>query len=46
MKCKYCTYYWNDADYDEDADNWARCHFDWNDGEAPCEIDEEVDEDD
>lgn len=44
MECEYCPYFWNDADYDEREENWTRCHYDQNDGYAPCEINESEDE--
>lgn len=38
MKCKDCPYYWTDADGEI-----AYCHYQYNDGCAPCEVDERED---
>ena len=35
MKCAECPYFWKD----EDSKNGC-CHYRWNDGYAPCEVDE------
>ena len=35
IKCKDCGYYWADADGEI-----PYCHYGWNDGEAPCEIED------
>lgn len=32
MTCKDCPYYWQDDD-----DSIAICHYQWDDGDAPCE---------
>lgn len=44
--CKECPYYWDDLEYEclKDGIEWdekyARptCHYQWNDGYAPCEV--------
>ena len=41
MKCKDCPYYWNDHDYDEEADDTGKyCHYHYYDENAPCEKEE------
>ena len=35
IKCKDCPYYWADMDGEI-----AYCHYQYNDGYAPCEIDD------
>jgi hypothetical protein len=42
-KCDSCPYYWEEADEDS-----PRCHYEWDDRYAPCEIDdfEEPEEED
>ena len=35
IKCKDCPYYWADAE-----NEIAYCHYAYNDGYAPCEIDD------
>ena len=40
MDCRDCPYYWSDDD--NDLINFEHCHYQWNDGCAPCEICERV----
>ena len=35
MKCIDCPYHWKDEN-----DDFPCCHYGWNDGYAPCEVDE------
>jgi len=35
MKCKDCGYFWKD-----EGEDIPSCHYRWNDGYAPCEVDE------
>lgn len=35
MKCTDCPYYWI-----EQGEKVAHCHYEWDDGYAPCEVDE------
>lgn len=35
MQCIHCPYYWNDS-----KEEIPCCHYRWNDGYAPCEVDE------
>ena len=35
MKCKECLYYWQDAN-----DKFPHCQYDYDDGYAPCEVEE------
>lgn len=35
MKCMDCPYFWMDEDEDR-----AYCHYHWEDGYAPCEVDD------
>lgn len=39
MKCSDCPYCWKDAD-----DRYPHCHYSYNDGYAPCEIEEQEQE--
>lgn len=38
MKCKDCPYYWQDNDEEH-----MYCHYHYDDGYAPCEVDEKED---
>ncbi|MGM9684597.1 MAG: hypothetical protein ACI3XQ_13450 [Eubacteriales bacterium] len=46
MKCKDCPYFWADEnpnpdpDFYSDSDYIPVCHYTYNDGYAPCEVDE------
>ena len=40
MKCKDCPYYWSDTDDKGTPINLPYCHYQWNDGYAPCEVDD------
>ena len=46
MKCKDCPYYWADEnpmqtpEHYSDIDYLPRCHYSYDDGYAPCEIDD------
>ena len=35
MKCADCPYYWK-----EENEDYPDCHYRWNDGYAPCEVEE------
>lgn len=35
MKCVDCPYHWK-----EDWEDYPSCHYRWNDGYAPCEVDD------
>ena len=39
MKCEDCAYYWRDDDT-----KVKFCHYQYNDGYAPCEVDEQYEE--
>ena len=41
MKCKDCAYCWK-----AEEDDYARCHYDYDDGCAPCEIEEDYEPED
>lgn len=41
MKCVDCPYHWKD-----DGDKFAHCHYAYDDGYAPCEVDEPTDPED
>lgn len=41
MKCEDCAYYWRDDDTKVKI-----CHYQYNDGYAPCEVDEQYEEPD
>ena len=40
MKCKDCAYYWAECDDRGNSVDRPYCHYQWNDGYAPCEIDD------
>jgi hypothetical protein len=40
MKCADCPYYWI-----EEGDDLSHCHYRWNDGYAPCEVEDSYEED-
>lgn len=40
MKCKDCPYFWADENPYADTDCAPTCHYMYNDGYAPCEVDE------
>lgn len=40
MKCKNCAYHWSDCDTDGKPIGLPYCHYQWDDGCAPCEIDD------
>lgn len=40
MKCKECPYYWSDTDNEGKPVSREYCHYIWNDGYAPCEVDD------
>lgn len=35
MKCVDCPYYWK-----EENEKYPNCHYKWDDGYAPCEVEE------
>ena len=41
MKCLNCNYYWVD-----EGEEYPRCHCDEPEGNAPCELDEDVETED
>lgn len=41
MKCTDCPYYWK-----EENEEFADCHYRWNDGYAPCEVEDRYEEPD
>lgn len=41
IKCKDCLYYWADCDDKGEPIERPRCHYQWDDGYAPCELDDE-----
>lgn len=49
IKCKDCPYFWSDTDENGTPINRPSCHYQWNDGYAPCEVEdietEDIDED-
>lgn len=44
MKCKNCCYWWAEVDMDGKPISQEFCHYSWDDGYAPCEIDEREDD--
>lgn len=40
MKCTDCPYHWK-----EEHEDYPCCHYGWNDGYAPCEVEDSYDED-
>ena len=46
MKCKDCPYYWAECDDRGNPIGHPNCHYQWNDGYAPCEVDDYETEDD
>lgn len=44
MKCKDCAYYYAEIGPDGQPLTLNFCHYRWNDGYAPCEIDEREDD--
>lgn len=45
MKCADCPYFWADTDEEGRPIDRPYCHYQWNDGYAPCEIEDEESED-
>jgi len=41
MKCKDCAYCWADCNEKGDPIGHPYCHYQYDDGCAPCEIDDE-----
>ena len=41
MKCKDCPYCWK-----SESDRWETCHYGYDDGCAPCEIEDDCTPDD
>lgn len=39
MKCADCPYYWK-----EENEEFASCHYEYNDGYAPCEVEDSYDD--
>lgn len=44
MKCIDCPYHWADCDDNGVPVNNAYCHYQYDDGYAPCEVDDYEDE--
>lgn len=40
IKCEDCSYFWADCDKSGKPINHPSCHYGWNDGYAPCEVDD------
>lgn len=40
MKCKDCPYYFSNTDNEGRPTESPRCQYRWDDGYAPCEIDD------
>lgn len=40
MKCADCPYHWK-----ENWEDCPSCHYRWNDGYAPCEVEDDYEED-
>lgn len=40
MKCKDCPYCWSDLDEDGKPISHPYCHYQHDDGYAPCEVDD------
>lgn len=40
MKCIDCGYYYPNVDKDGEPISFQNCHYIWDDGYAPCEVDE------
>ena len=45
MKCKDCPYYWADCNDQGSPIENPHCHYRWDDGYAPCEVDDYESED-
>ncbi len=41
MKCKDCSYCWADCDHEGTPIGRPYCHYHYDDGCAPCEIDDD-----
>ena len=41
MKCKDCPYYWR-----AEGERFAQCHYGYDDGCAPCEIEDDYEPED
>lgn len=41
MKCTNCNYYWADCDENGTPTSREYCHYQYDDGYAPCEVDED-----
>lgn len=40
MTCKDCPYFWADCDEHGEATSNEYCHYAYDDGYAPCEVDD------
>ena len=40
MKCKDCPYYWAECDKEGKPIEHPHCHYQWDDGYAPCEVED------
>jgi hypothetical protein len=40
IKCTDCPYYWADCNDKGEPIDRPSCHYQWDDGYAPCEIDD------
>ena len=45
MKCTECPYFWCECDEDGTPIGHPYCHYQWDDGYAPCEGEDEEGED-
>lgn len=46
MKCTDCAYYWSDCDDNGEPIDNPYCHYQYNDGYAPCEVDDDYETED
>jgi len=46
MKCKDCPYFWADCDDKGTPIDRPCCHYQWDDGCAPCEVDDDYETED
>ena len=40
IKCTDCPYFWSDLDKDGKPITRPHCHYQYNDGYAPCEVED------
>ena len=46
MKCKECCYFWSDCDKNGKPIGHPYCHYQYDDGYAPCEVDDDYETED